>query len=216
MAPTGWTTFVLALGLTCLGHASAGETQLDPESFFGKQYYFLSDGTCYQVWAGARMAEGQPKIGDTPATCKAHWEEAYDLGNFDGFRNEDGQHFSGGSRMGCSSWLKVFGDDSLTEVSGEVTVSGKCDRHVTLKGPTKAFGENPKVWELETEVSDKYEESAPSLRSQMGQSSRGPIIELPNLGLILALGAILCSVALVVRSILKKRRTVPLDPDAAE
>mmetsp|Transcript_125359 Transcript_125359/g.360133 ORF Transcript_125359/g.360133 Transcript_125359/m.360133 type:complete len:256 (-) Transcript_125359:93-860(-) len=136
-----------ALAPTCLLlAASAAPVALDTKDYRDLELYIVADSPprCYQIFPGSRLAKGAPNIGATPEECKRNWVEEADLGNFDGYQDDEkGSHFSGGSARGCSTWLKMFADDSLVAVQDTVKLEKEgefCDLYITITGPTSAFG----------------------------------------------------------------------------
>merc|ERR1719291_1084302 len=143
---------LVSVGLCGLAAVSAESfkgsvKQLDPWDYRDLEFYLpgkLGEETyCYQIWPGARLAVSESGVNSTAGGCKENWEEKYDLGNFDGYTDEElGNHHSGGSRLGCSSWFKMFEDSSLD--APEIKVSedmkdGNCDTFVVLSAPPSAF-----------------------------------------------------------------------------
>jgi len=139
-------TSASAIVFWCFAGVVAAEERLTPWKYRDLELYIV-DGTppiCYQIHPGSRLAQGSPGIGKTPAECEENWSEDLDLGNFDGYNSEKrGAHFSGGSRRGCSTWLKMFADDSLGSVQASTKMEKtdeSCDFSIRIAGPASAFG----------------------------------------------------------------------------
>mmetsp|Transcript_80547 Transcript_80547/g.204726 ORF Transcript_80547/g.204726 Transcript_80547/m.204726 type:complete len:245 (+) Transcript_80547:64-798(+) len=142
-------TFICALLAVAPTTSATGGKELDPSDFRGSELFVFANALCYQIWPGGRLAQALPGHGASHAECKEKWEEDLDLGNFDGSNSPQyGQHYSGGSRRGCSSWLKMFEDESLDAVVATITSEGNegdtdCNTYITLTGPRASFGTKP-------------------------------------------------------------------------
>merc|ERR1719230_2350520 len=86
---------------------------------------------------GSRLAQS-PKGYDSdkgPKECEDKWQEEYDLGNFDGYKDDElGQHYSGGSRLGHATWLKMYKDEDLKVPTADIVFEG-LNTHISLRGP---------------------------------------------------------------------------------
>mmetsp|Transcript_60736 Transcript_60736/g.198868 ORF Transcript_60736/g.198868 Transcript_60736/m.198868 type:complete len:247 (-) Transcript_60736:115-855(-) len=142
-------TFICALLAVAPTTSATGGKELDPSDFRGSELFVFANALCYQIWPGGRLAQGLPGHGASHTECQEKWEEDLDLGNFDGSKSPQyGQHYSGGSRRGCSSWLKMFEDESLDAVVATITPEGDeggtdCNTYITLTGPRASFGAKP-------------------------------------------------------------------------
>jgi len=140
------------LGILCLGGlvgASAAEAEttkekLDPTKLKGLELYVFAKGpgekeSCYEIVVAERIAQGKEGIGKSSKECQENWSEQTDLGNYNGENMEKyGQHYTGGSKRGCSAWLKMYADDSLSSVETTVTYDDEyCETNIVVTGPSK-------------------------------------------------------------------------------
>mmetsp|Transcript_74446 Transcript_74446/g.187589 ORF Transcript_74446/g.187589 Transcript_74446/m.187589 type:complete len:368 (+) Transcript_74446:60-1163(+) len=145
--------------------ANTDKTKLDPAELKGLELYVFAKGpddkeSCYEIIVAERIAQGKDGIGQSNTECKDNWSEQIDFGNYNGENMEKyGQHYTGGSKRGCSAWLKMYADDSLSKAEATITYDDEyCETNIIISGPSKLLVQPAQTEAAEDESQSKETE----------------------------------------------------------